>query len=245
MEKKLIDIRKQVPEIIKRRTELLKQYNLEKISPWLEFLDQYARYHEVRKEMQMKTSYALHLIMLGAAKRLGLSKADLNWLWGNEAKKLLQGGKLNKEEISRRKEAILTLINDKGLRIFSGAAAIKKYKAEIEEIIENVSEAKGFCAMAGKARGRAKVCNGLEDALKKIKKSDILICGMTTPDYISVMKKAAAIVTDEGGLTCHAAIISRELKIPCIVGTKIATKIFKDGDLVEVDAANGIIKILK
>ena len=57
--------------------------------------------------------------------------------------------------------------------------------------------------------------------------------------------KAAAIVTDEGGVTSHAAIVSRELGIPCVVGTKIATKVLKDGDLVEVDANNGIVKILK
>ena len=58
------------------------------------------------------------------------------------------------------------------------------------------------------------------------------------------MKKASAIITDEGGIICHAAIASRELKKPCIIGTKIATKILKDGDLVEVDADNGIVGIL-
>lgn len=72
-----------------------------------------------------------------------------------------------------------------------------------------------------------------------------MVCVMTLPDYVSAMKLAKAIITDEGGITCHAAIISRELGIPCIVGTKIATKILKDGDLVEVDADRGIIKIIK
>jgi len=68
---------------------------------------------------------------------------------------------------------------------------------------------------------------------------------MTRPEFVPLMKKAAAIITDEGGITSHAAIISREMNIPCIIGTKIATKIFKDGDLVEVDADKGIVKILK
>jgi pyruvate, water dikinase len=58
------------------------------------------------------------------------------------------------------------------------------------------------------------------------------------------MKKAAAIVTDVGGITCHAAIISRELKIPCVIGTKVATKVIKDGDIVEVDATKGTVKII-
>jgi pyruvate,water dikinase len=65
---------------------------------------------------------------------------------------------------------------------------------------------------------------------------------MTTPIFLPAMKKASAIITDEGGITCHAAIVSRELKKPCIIGTKIATQILKNGDLVEVDAERGIIK---
>jgi pyruvate,water dikinase len=68
---------------------------------------------------------------------------------------------------------------------------------------------------------------------------------MTRPQFISAMKLASAIVTDEGGLTSHAAIIARELKIPCIVGTKVATQVLHDGDLVEVDANKGIVRILE
>jgi len=59
------------------------------------------------------------------------------------------------------------------------------------------------------------------------------------------MKKAKAIITDEGGVTCHAAITARELKIPCIIGTKIATKVLKDGDRVEVDAEKGLVRKVK
>jgi pyruvate, water dikinase len=65
---------------------------------------------------------------------------------------------------------------------------------------------------------------------------------MTTPDFVPIMGKAGAIITDEGGITCHAAIVSREMKIPCVVGTEIATKVLKDGDLVEVDADNGVVR---
>ena len=68
---------------------------------------------------------------------------------------------------------------------------------------------------------------------------------MIKPDYLSAMKKAVAFVTDEGGITCHAAIVARELNKPCIIGTKIATKVLKDGDEVEVDADKGVVKILK
>lgn len=79
----------------------------------------------------------------------------------------------------------------------------------------------------------------------KFDKGDILVTSMTRPEFVPLMKMAGAIITNEGGITCHAAIISRELNIPCIVGTKIATEILKNGDKVEVDANKGIIKVLK
>jgi pyruvate,water dikinase len=78
-----------------------------------------------------------------------------------------------------------------------------------------------------------------------IQKGEILVSPMTMPDFLPAMKKAAAFVTDEGGMACHAAIVAREIKKPCVVGTKNATKILKDGDLVEVDANNGVVRILK
>ena len=100
---------------------------------------------------------------------------------------------------------------------------------------------KGNSACLGKAIGRAKIVFSKEE-INKVKKGDILMTTMTSPDYIMAMKKASAIVTDEGGITCHAAIISRELGVPCIVGTGNATKIFKEGDLVKVDANKGIVE---
>jgi len=100
---------------------------------------------------------------------------------------------------------------------------------------------KGRAACLGKAQGKVKIVLSKEEVVK-VKKGDILMTTMTSPDYIMAMKKASAIVTDEGGITCHAAIISRELGVPCIVGTGNATKIFKEGDLVKVDANKGIIE---
>lgn len=93
-------------------------------------------------------------------------------------------------------------------------------------------------------KGVVKIVRGRKELLK-IKKGDIIVSPMTTPEYAPIFKKVKAIVTDEGGITCHASVISRELKIPAVVGTKIATKVLKDGDLVEVDADKGIVKIIK
>lgn len=76
-------------------------------------------------------------------------------------------------------------------------------------------------------------------------KNNILVCRSTTPDYLPLIHKSSAIVTDEGGVLSHASIISRELRKPCVIGTKIATQVLKDGDEVEVDADKGIVNIIK
>ena len=80
--------------------------------------------------------------------------------------------------------------------------------------------------------------------IAKIKKGEILVAPKITPKYVPAMEKAIAIITDEGGLLSHAAIVSREMGIPCVVGTKIATQVLKDGDRVEVDANKGIVRKL-
>lgn len=82
----------------------------------------------------------------------------------------------------------------------------------------------------------------LDKDFAKVKNGDILVTSMTTPQMVPIMKKAAAFVTDEGGITCHAAIISREMKKTCIIGTKVAPRVLKDGDRVEVDAVRGIVR---
>lgn len=105
----------------------------------------------------------------------------------------------------------------------------------------NTGKITGFVAHRGKVSGRVKIIQRIDD-FGKMESGDILVTSMTRPEMAQIMKKAAAFVTDEGGITCHAAIISRELGIPCIIGTKIATKVLKDGDLVEVDANKGVVR---
>lgn len=103
---------------------------------------------------------------------------------------------------------------------------------------------KGQIACRGKVTGTVRIIvDPKED--KGFQIGDILVTSMTRPEFVPLMKKAGAVVTNEGGITCHAAIVSRELKIPCIIGTKIAMQVLKDGDLVEVDADNGIVTILE
>jgi len=84
-----------------------------------------------------------------------------------------------------------------------------------------------------------------ENDFNKFKSGDILVTSMTRPEFVTLMKMAKAVITDEGGITCHAAIVSRELGLPCIIGTEMATRLLKDGDIVEVDADKGIVKLVK
>ena len=109
---------------------------------------------------------------------------------------------------------------------------------------DDIKELKGQTAQKGKVAGKVKIVSSTKE-LDKVKKGDILVASMTMPKYLPAMKRAAAFVTDEGGITCHAAIVSREMKKPCIIGTKFATRVLKDGVQVEVDANQGIVKIIK
>jgi pyruvate,water dikinase len=116
-------------------------------------------------------------------------------------------------------------------------------KAEVsEEEVEGVKElnvlAKGMPASPGIASGKVRLIKD-ETELDKVKEGDILVTVMTTPDMVPAMRRANAIVTDEGGMTCHAAIVSRELQIPCIVGTSDATQVLSDNMEITVDAEKG------
>ncbi|MCX6774117.1 MAG: phosphoenolpyruvate synthase [Candidatus Micrarchaeota archaeon] len=99
---------------------------------------------------------------------------------------------------------------------------------------------KGLAASPGIVYGKVKILKGPEEIFK-MKQGDILVTSMTSPDYVPAMKKAAGIVTDEGGITSHAAIVSRELGIPCIVGTSNATKVLKEGEEITVDGRSGLV----
>lgn len=103
---------------------------------------------------------------------------------------------------------------------------------------------KGKTAYPGFVKGRVRLITSKDD-LSTIQNGEILVTNMTTPEFVPALQKVAAFITDEGGITSHAAIVAREMKKPCIIGTKNATKKLKDGDLVEVDATKGVVRVLK
>ncbi|MCZ7358268.1 MAG: phosphoenolpyruvate synthase [Candidatus Methanoperedens sp.] len=115
-----------------------------------------------------------------------------------------------------------------------------KKKKEAKEKLATQAILEGLGASPGIAYGEAKLVSDASE-LGKVKEGDILVAVMTTPDMVPAMKRAAAIVTDEGGMTCHAAIVSRELGCPAVVGTRKATQLLSDGMKITVDGEKGLV----
>lgn len=99
----------------------------------------------------------------------------------------------------------------------------------------------GLGASPGVVSGRVRVLHKPEEG-RHLRKGEILVAPMTSPDWVPTLRRAAAIVTDSGGMTCHAAIVSRELRVPCVVGTRVATRVLRDGEEVTVDGATGQVR---
>ncbi len=180
-------------------------------------------------------------------KRLNLTGREVRFLSPDELINILNKNAdfPPKEEIYSRMESFVLTRHDQDIQLLTGKKAEEVVQRELITFISNNEKVlKGTSASPGKVTGKAKIVLGIQDE-HKIESGDVLVARQTTPDLLGAMKKSVAIITDEGGLLCHAAIVSRELKLPCIVGIKNATKILKDGDLVEVDANKGIVKILK
>ena len=154
--------------------------------------------------------------------------------------------KINFQELEKRKKEgyVATIINGKPILLTGEKAAI--YTELVEEQIEHTDSVQGRCANPGKIIGKVRIISFASEEYHKeiseFQNGEILVTGMTRPQIAHLCHKASAIITDEGGITSHASIISREFNIPCIIATKNATKIFKTGDIIEVDAITGIAR---
>ena len=130
------------------------------------------------------------------------------------------------------------------MHIFNGREADEFENSYIKTKESVAKEFKGRIACKGKVTGRVAVVKGHED-FHKLKQGGVLVVMNTSPDYVPILKKASAIVAEEGGLTAHVSVISREFGIPCLVGIHHITQYLKDNDLVEVDAHSGFVRILE
>ena len=165
---------------------------------------------------------------------------DIQWSRPDEIRQLKIDSVFAKE---RRKNSVFLIAPKFEVPRLLVGKETKKITKEFVSVNRN-SHIYGSIACQGVVVGRARVVLK-EHQFGKFQKGEVLITTSTRPEFVPIMSMASAIITDEGGLTSHAAIIARELRIPCIIGTKHATEIFSDGDLVKVDADKGVISIVK
>jgi len=190
------------------------------------------------------------------SKRIGIDFEDFIkcYLFKDIYNFLEKDTKLNTQQISDRKHCLLIHYLNKKTHYYFGKEA-KNLKHTLlfnqeQQIDKITSDIKGSIANKGVVRGLARVVN-VKDLNQFIKDSkafqrgEILVTTMTSPVMVPIIEKAAGIITDEGGITSHAAVVSREFKIPCIVGTHGASSIIKTGDMVKLDADQGVVKIVK
>lgn len=213
----------------------------------IELLRQYVFLRTYRVEMLCRAYHLVRPVFTEIAKRADLQLSDLAVLNLNEILNFLEGEKLPPEkELSRRKGRYAYLMRNGKLGFYVGKQVDKMLEEELSGGRAGLGEIKelvGSVACRGYAKGRVRLAT--KDNISSFQKGEILVTTMTSPDFTLAMQKAVAVVTDEGGVLCHAAIVSREFGIPCVIGTERATKVLKDGDLVEVDADKGIVRKLE
>jgi phosphohistidine swiveling domain-containing protein len=211
----------------------------------IRFAELVTYWFDQRKLGTMTQLYYLFSFLKDTAKKYDLNYHCLADCTVEELKLYLETGKrISKLEENKREKGIFLLYEkNKKVKIFYGKDAQELFDIALSS---EEKEIKGQVASTGGVeRIKGKVRIVLNPAKDKFNKGEILVTSMTRIEFVPLMRKAKAIITNEGGIACHAAIVSRELNIPCIIGTKIATKLLKDGDLVEVDANKGIVKIIR
>ncbi len=256
----LKEAKKEISENLKSRIEQLKyktkfetkikkgifkKYNVSyRLRQIIKLSELFTYFQDKRKEKVLRMNTLSYEFLDEIAKRFSISTPLQFYFTAKEVFELLENGRLDIKKAKKRYEdGFLSIhVNDNYLIINPD-----EYRNfDIQNFFPDhgiVKEIKGSIAYKGVVNGKVRVCKTVDD-IREFKQGEILVANQTTPEFVPAMKKAIAIITDQGGITCHAAIVSRELKLPAIIGTKIATKVLKDGDLVEVDAEKGIVTIL-
>ncbi|KKU13580.1 MAG: Phosphoenolpyruvate synthase/pyruvate phosphate dikinase [Parcubacteria group bacterium GW2011_GWC2_45_7] len=232
---------------IRKQKRILKKYKLAK-NPFYT-LQTLSLWRDERKRLNFTGLYGLERILREVFERKGVPPKLINGFLPQEVKGIFFGRSIDSRKLVHRVEEGF-FVHFKSGTVFKykegmdGEKAIKKFDNLL--IGDPMADLEGMVACKGYARGVARVVlSAYDKEAKKMRKGDILVTSMTRPEFVSLMKMASAIVTNEGGISCHAAIVARELKKPCIIGTKIATQVLKDGDYVEVDAEKGIVRKIK
>jgi phosphohistidine swiveling domain-containing protein len=179
---------------------------------------------------------------------------DLRWYTVQDLENLLSGTILSQKNISARKLAFIQIGSDQGIENFFGKEAlqmIKKFDSYSKPKTKTITGTVACKSTKPVVQGIVRIINAnyqnpesVKRKIQLMKRGEILVAQTTSPNRMPACMKAGAIITDVGGVLSHAAIISREFDIPCIVGTEIASKILRDGDIVEVNTDQGSVRIL-
>ena len=196
----------------------------------------------------MHVRYHLKQILRELVKRSG--HASLEYATVSETIDFFNDKRVNLSEIVRRKKGYASYLENGFAVIVTGNKAKKLVSLVKRNGVAVGTSVTGTVANKGRATGKVRIVSfnarDYNQQVSKFKKGEILVTGMTRPQIVHLCQKAAAIVTDEGGITSHAAVVSRELDIPCIINTSNATSVLKTGDMVKVEADDkGIVKIIR
>ena len=219
-------------DMIRRYGLTKREVSLFKIGADIVFLKFY------RKGVFAESYHDVEFLLEEIAKRIGCSRKQAVNMLPGEVLAALELGSFHGGLIDERMKDSLLFHRSGQTYALSKDIRLDKHIISVEKAGEAI---RGQTAYPGKVAGRVKIINIAED-MKGFKEGEILVSRSTNPSLVSAMAKAAAIVTDLGGLTCHAAIVAREMGKPCVVGTGNATKALKDGDMVKVDADKGVVR---
>ncbi len=232
------------------KRNLIKQLSLDKKSLRIvEALDCFSTIRDWSKGYYVRALLDYRFLLNEMAKRIKVDFEDLLYFSIKEIRDMFENDNFNQEELEeRKKEGVAVLIENGEKAIYTKQNDLERIKDidAVKEMLsqkEKTKEFKGRTGYPGKVKGKVRVVLDSKD-INEVEEGDILVTYMTTMEFTSVFKKISALVTDEGGISSHAAIISREFKIPCIVGSQVATRVLKSGDLIEVDADSGIVRLL-
>lgn len=241
---------KETMRVIQRHKQtLIKQYKfsvqIQKMSSLIGFT---AVWQDERKANILKSISYLGKVIKEISQRIRMDLDLLYYLSLCDLPKVnsLDDIKLLKKDLVQRKKGAFFWQQKRGELVATGNLYrdfLKTQKKLEAKLKFRGSELHGSIANTGNVIGQVSICKTVS-SIPKVKKGNILVASMTRPELMPAIKKAAAIVTDEGGITCHASIVARELNIPAVIGTRIATQVLKDGMLVEVKGNHGVVKIL-
>lgn len=246
----LKNLNSKIARIRKRQSEYVRKFGISReMQNRLAYMRLLARWIDERKEVTVMTIGYLGKLLKLISRRYSVPQQWLGYYLPEEVFALIKERKKISPKVLKERRALsvyITTVSAKKpyykQKLLTGSQARKIYELLTKHSSEEI---KGFPASAPVERQQGMVQVVLNPHKESFKSGRVLVTSMTRPDFVPLMRRASAIITDEGGLTCHAAIVSRELGIPCIIGTKNATKVLRSGQKVVMDLKSGKIEVVE